>query len=174
VAYLVEKGFDPLVAAGAFGLTGALSVVGMLSIGWISDRFGRRQTATLSYLSTMLGIGCLSLVGVWPSLLLVYAFVVFFGLMQGVRGPIIVAMVAVLFPGGGVGAIYGTLSLAMGLGAALGAWGSGLLFGLTGNYLASFLLAIASAFAGLLCFWVVPSLRHERIPPTEEGASGAG
>jgi MFS family permease len=172
VAYLVEKGFHPLVAAGAFGLTGALSVVGMLSIGWISDRFGRRQTATLSYLSTMLGIGCLSLVGVWPSLILVYAFVAFFGLMQGVRGPIIVAMVAVLFPGGGVGAIYGTLSLAMGLGAALGAWTSGLLFGVTGNYLASFLLAIASAFAGLLCFWVVPSLRHERIAPGEGASNG--
>ena len=41
--------------------------------------------------------------------LLVYAFVVFFGLMQGARGPIIVAMVATLFPGG-VGAVYGTLS----------------------------------------------------------------
>jgi MFS-type transporter involved in bile tolerance (Atg22 family) len=80
-------------------------------------------------------------------------------------------MVAVLFPGGGVGAIYGTLSLAMGLGAALGAWASGLLFGVTGNYLASFLLAIASAGAGLLCFWVVPSLRHERIAATD-AASG--
>jgi len=92
--------------------------------------------------------------------------------MQGVRGPIIVAMVAVLFPGGGVGAIYGTLSLAMGLGAALGAWGSGLLFGVTGNYLASFLLAIAGAGAGLLCFWVVPSLRRERIAATDAASGG--
>jgi len=162
VAYLVEQGFDPLVAAGAFGLTGALSVVGMLAIGWISDRFGRRLTATLSYLSTILGILCLSLVGLWPSLVLVYGFVLFFGLMQGVRGPIIVALVAVLFPGGGVGAIYGTLSLAMGLGAALGAWGSGLLFAWTGSYVASFLLAVGAALAGLSCFWVVPSLRYER------------
>jgi MFS family permease len=163
VAYLIEQGFDPLVAAGAFGLTGALSVVGMLAIGSISDRCGRRPTATVSYLSTILGIVCLSLVAQWPSLVLVYAFVLFFGLMQGVRGPIIVAMVAVLFPGGGVGAIYGTLSLAMGLGAALGAWGSGLLFGWTGSYLASFLLAAGAALGGLACFWVIPSLRHERV-----------
>jgi MFS family permease len=163
VAYLVEQGFDPLIAAGAFGLTGALSVLGMLTIGWISDRFGRRPTATLSYLSTIVGIVCLSLVGLWPSLVLVYAFVLFFGLMQGVRGPIIVALVAVLFPGGGIGAIYGTLSLAMGLGAALGAWGSGLLFGWTGSYVASFLLAVGAALGGLACFWLVPSLRYERI-----------
>jgi len=163
VAYLVEQGLDPLAAAGAFGLAGALSVVGMLAVGWISDRFGRRPTVTFSYLSTILGIVSLSLVTLWPSLVLVYGFVLFFGLMQGVRGPIIVALVAVLFPGGGVGAIYGTLSLAMGLGAALGAWGSGLLFGWTGSYLASFLLAIGAALAGMSCFWVIPSLRRERI-----------
>ncbi len=163
VAYLIEKGFDPLVAAGAFGLTGALSVAGMLAIGAISDRIGRRPTAVLSYLSTIVGIVSLLLVGVWPSLILLYGFVFFFGLMQGVRGPIIVAMVAILFRGGGVGAIYGTLSLAMGLGAALGSWCSGLLFALSGSYLASFLLAIAAAVAGLATFWFLPSLRHERI-----------
>ena len=88
------------------------------------------------------------LVSVWPSLVLVYAFVLFFGLMQGARGPIIIALVARLFPGGGVGAIYGTLSLAMGLGAGLGSWASGLLYEWTGSYIASFALAIAAALLG--------------------------
>jgi MFS family permease len=166
VAYLIEKGFDPLSAAGAFGLTGMLSVAGMLSIGLISDRFGRRRTAMLSYASTIVGIVSLMLVAVWPSSALVYAFVLFFGLMQGVRGPIIVAMVAVLFRGGGVGAIYGTLSLAMGLGAAMGAWASGLLYALTGSYWASFVLAIGGALAGLCTFWFLPSLRYEASTPT--------
>ena len=82
------------------------------------------STATVSYLSTMLGIVLPILVSGWHSLLLVYGFVLFFGLMQGARGPIIVAMVAMLFPGGGVGAIYGTLSLALGLGAGDSAPGS--------------------------------------------------
>ena len=90
-----------------------LSAIGIIGVGWLSDRFGRRQTATLSYLSTITGIVALSLVSVWPTLLLVYAFVFFFGLMQGARGPIIVAMIATLFPGG-VGAVYGTLSVAQG------------------------------------------------------------
>jgi hypothetical protein len=31
VAYLVEQGFNPLIAAGAFGMTGMLSVVGILA-----------------------------------------------------------------------------------------------------------------------------------------------
>jgi len=164
VAYLIERGFDPLVAASAFGLAGMLSAVGIICIGWASDRFGRRQTATFSYISTIIGIAALALVSLWPTLALVYAFIVFFGLMQGARGPIVVAMIATLFPGG-VGAIYGTLSVAQGLGAGLGSWVSGLLYELTGSYIASFLLAICGSLAGLATFWVVRSLREEKIAP---------
>lgn len=173
VAYLIEQGFNPLIAASAFGLTGMLSVFGILAIGWLSDRFGRLYTASWSYLSTVLGIGALMLVSVWPSLALVYAFVWFFGLMQGARGPIIIALVARLFPGGGVGTIYGTLSLAMGLGAGLGSWISGLLYELTGSYIASFALAIAAALAGLSIFWGVRSLREERVEPAPVSLSNA-
>jgi MFS family permease len=163
VAYLVEQGFDPLIAASAFGLTGMLSVLGILAVGWLSDRFGRLRTVSVTYLSTMVGIALLIAVSGWHSLLLVYGFVLFFGVMQGARGPIIVAMVAILFPGGGVGAIYGTLSLAMGLGAATGSWASGLLYEASGSYVASFLLAIAGALFGLATFWLVASLREEAV-----------
>lgn len=163
VAYLVERGIDPLLAASAFGVTGMLSFAGIVSVGWLSDVFGRRQTATITYLSTILGIVLLIGVTRWPSLILVYGFVLFFGLMQGARGPIIVAMVTQLFPGGGVGTIFGTLSLAMGLGAGIGSWASGLLYTLTGSYIASFILAIGAAAAGMATFWVVRALREERI-----------
>jgi predicted MFS family arabinose efflux permease len=175
VAFLVERGFDPLAAAGAFGMTGMLSVVGLLAIGWLSDRIGRRQAATLSYLSTIVGILALMSVAAWPSLLLVYAFVWFFGLMQGARGPIIVALTAKLFSGGGVGAIYGALSLGMGGGAALGSWASGLLYQLTGGYVASFGLGAACAFVGMVSFWAFTSLREERLAgaAAEEGLRSA-
>jgi MFS family permease len=166
VAYLIELGFDPLIAASAFGLTGMLSVVGILGIGWLSDRFGHLRTASLSYLSTIVGIATLMLVSAWSSLVLVYVFVLFFGLMQGARGPIIIVLVTRLFPGG-VGTVYGTLSLAMGLGAALGSWASGALYEQTGNYLASFTLAIAAALSGLGMFWGVRALREEGGAPDQ-------
>lgn len=171
VAYLVELGFNPLLAASAFGMTGMLSVIGILAVGWLSDRIGRLWSATYSYAFTIGGICALMLISAWPTLLLVYAFVVFFGLMQGARGPIIIATVAKLFPGGGVGAIYGTLSLAMGLGAGLGSWSSAVLYEMTGSYLASFTLAVAGALTGLLTFWAVPSLRRK---DTETVAPGKG
>ena len=163
VAYLVERGFDPLVAASAFGFAGMLSAIGIVSrrlgVGPLRP-LGRRPCSPMSSPSS--ASSSLSLVSLWPSLALVYAFVFFFGLMQGARGPIIVAMIAVLFPGG-VGAIYGTLSVAQGVGAGFGSWLSGYLYEVTGGYIVSFMLAICGSLAGLSTFWVVRSLREEKI-----------
>ena len=158
VAYLIENGIDPLQAATAFGLTGMLSVFGMMSIGWLADRFGQRLMVTVSYLFSLTGITCIILVAWMPSLVLVYGFVLFFGISQGARGPIVSTLVAVLFPGGGIGSIYGVITTGLGLGAALGAWLSGLLKEMTDAYLLSFSIAWAASFAGLLQFWLVPAL----------------
>ena len=140
VAYLIERGFDPLVAASAFGLAGMLSAIGILAVGWLSDRFGRLHDGhALLPLDHHRHRRADARFG-WPSLALVYAFVLFFGLMQGARGPIIVALVARLFPGRRRRHLRHAV-VAHGLGAGLGSWGSGLLYELTGSYIASFVLA---------------------------------
>jgi hypothetical protein len=51
----------------------------------------------------------------------------------------------------------------MGLGAGIGSLASGWLHEVTGAYYASFLLGVLGSFMGLAMFWIVPSLRHERI-----------
>lgn len=162
VAFLVERGFDPLVAAGAFGMTGALSAIGIVSVGWFSDRFGRLNAVVISKISTVTGILSLLAIAWFQSFALLYAFVFFFGIMQGARGPIITVMVAILFRGGSIGAIYGTLSMAMGFGASLGSWGSGILHDLTGDYVASFSFAAIASVTGMLCYVLSPNLRNER------------
>ena len=163
VAALIESGFAPLLAAGAFGMMGLLSTLGILCIGWMSDRFGRLITVTLSYLMSIAGALALIATVLHPSMILLYAFVICFGLMQGARGPILVALVSVLYPGGGVGSIFGALSLGLGIGAAFGSWASGLLHQVVGGYTASFGLAVLSSTAGMLVFLLVPSLRRERL-----------
>ncbi len=163
VAFLVEQGFDPLVAASAFGFNGVMSAVGIVTIGWLSDRWGRRPTVTLSYLSSILGIASLLLVAVWPSLILVYGFVLFFGLMQGARGPILVALVARIFAGGSVGTIFGVLSMALGTGAATGSFLAGVIRASTGNYVWAFVMAICACGVGIATFWFAPSIRQERV-----------
>lgn len=167
VAFLVESGFDPLAAAAAFGLTGGLSTIGIIAMGWGSDRFGRFNSVVGSYFVSITGTACLLAVVWYPEWILVYGFVVCFGLMQGARGPVIAALVAILYRGGSVGAIFGTLSVAMGLGAGAGSFLSGLLHDVTGDYVASFALAIVGSLFGLISYAASSSLRLERHTPTQ-------
>jgi hypothetical protein len=57
-----------------------------------------------------------------------------------------------LYPGAGLGSIYGGLALAMGLGGAAGSWTAGLLHDLTGGYGAGFVLSVLGSAAGMILF----------------------
>jgi MFS family permease len=158
VVFLVELGFSPIDAATAFGAVGMLSVGGMVGTGWLADRAGRRAAVALTFALTLGGIGAMALLTLAPAPALLVLFVVTFGPAQGSRGPIIATLVAELFPGGRIGAIYGAASMGMGLGAAVGSLAAGLLHDLTGSYIAGFALAAAAALVALGQFWWVPAL----------------
>ena len=57
VAYLVEHGFTPLAAASAFGMTGMLSAAGILLMGWLSDRLGRKRLFWVTLATYLAGTG---------------------------------------------------------------------------------------------------------------------
>jgi MFS family permease len=158
VAYLIESGITPLRAASIFGLVGMVSIVGMMGSGVLAQRFGERAVATVSYSGTIIGIGVLALVQSSPTAVLIGAFLLLFGTMQGTRGPLVAVLSARNFAGGGMGRVYGSVLLGMGVGAAIGSWASGMLYDLTGGYHAGFLLAAAAAACGLLLFWTVKGL----------------
>src|SRR5690606_3676407 len=67
VAYLVDTGYSPLVAASVFGIAGSLSMGGILAAGWLCDKVGFRFAATLSFLLTLAGTGCLAMLLPGPS-----------------------------------------------------------------------------------------------------------
>ncbi|MEQ8396977.1 MFS transporter [Thalassobaculum sp.] len=165
VAYLVDQGFSPLEAAGAFGFTGVLSIAGMLVTGIAADRYGNRVTATVSYACSFVGVVALFAMQAVPSFALVVVFVIFFGVSMGARGPIVSTVAATLFAGRGLGTIYGTITTGQGLGAAVGSWIAGFLHDLTGGYDAGFLMS--SVFIGLavVLFWTVPELVARRSRP---------
>ena len=110
------------------------------------------------------GIGLLFLLAQFPYYWLLVVFVLCFGVSQGSRGPVIFTLCAELFAGGGIGAIYGALTLGMGTGAACGAWVSGWLRDLTGGYEAGFLFAAVAALLGLSLFWLIPALARGEPP----------
>jgi MFS family permease len=174
VAYLVEIGFEPLQAATAFGVLGIMSVLGMIATGWLADRIGRRLTVSVTFALTIGGIGILFLLAQFPYYWLLVVFVLCFGVSQGSRGPVISTLCAELFPGGGIGAIYGSVTMGMGTGAAFGAWASGWLLDATGGYEAGLLFAAVAALLGLIQFWFIPALARggHATAENEDGREG--
>jgi MFS family permease len=158
VAYLVDIGFKPIEAATAFGTQGLLSVIGMIAAGWLADRIGYRATATLSFALTFTGVALLTLLSFVPSQWVLFAFVLFFGMSQGARGPIVSSLASRIFPGPGFATIFGTIFMCMSIGSGLGSLASGLLHDWTGGYRASFVVSMVSIGLAAMPFWASAAL----------------
>jgi MFS family permease len=159
VAYLVDVGFPPLQAATAWGFSGVLVVVGMLTISTLDRLIGRRPSVLLSYALTISGIVLLWLLQRYPSSWLLAGFVFFFGSTMGSRGPLITAEAMEMFRGERVGTIFGAISLGGGLGSAIGSLSGGLIHDWTGGYSALIGFALLSIVLGMMPFLLVPALR---------------
>jgi MFS family permease len=162
VAFFVDRGFSPIAAATAYGVVGLLSAASVMGSGVAADRFGYRQTVSLSFAGTASGMLLLLLMTMTPSVFLLACFVPLFGLCMGVRGPIVSSVAARYFAGPRVATIYGLIYAANALGAALGAFAGGLLHDLTGGYGAGLVMALALIGLAAMPFWAVPALRNFR------------
>lgn len=162
VVYLVEQGFSPIASATVFGTAAMLSVVGIVSTGALSDRYGARRTVTVTYCGSIAGILVLLLMSWRPQPELLFAYAIVFGLCQGARGPIISSMTTRLFAGSHVATIYGVIYASNAFGAGLGALMGGVMHDLTGSYRPGFALSICCLVAACLPFWRVAALRDFR------------
>jgi MFS family permease len=160
VAYLVDAGFSPILAATAWGFSGVVLVIGMLSVTWLDGLIGRRRSVLFSYALSITGMGLLWLLKSYPNIWLLTAFVICFGSMIGSRGPLITATAMKIFRGKRVGTIYGTIVIGSGLGSAIGSWSGGLIHDITGSYDALLLFALINVILGMIPFLVVPALRE--------------
>jgi MFS family permease len=158
VAYLVDVGFTPLQAAGAFGTAGALSVFGVSSAGWLADRFGHKRAATASFAGTFIGISLLFALSYRAAHWLLAAYVLLFGICQGARGPLIAGLSARLFAGPGHATIYGIIFACMSVGSGIGALLAGVLHDLTGGYRAAFVLSMVCVLLAATPFWTSNAL----------------
>jgi len=93
---------------------------------------------------------------------LLYVYVIFFGIGFGSRAVIFSALTADLFSGKGFGSILGYLTVAVGVGGALGSYLGGAFHDWTGSYLLSFALSALLLAISDICIWVasVPAVAH--------------
>ena len=162
VVYFIDIGFSPIIAATAYGVTGMFSVVSVSGSGFASDRFGYRQTVTASFAGTATGVLLLLAMSYTPSMLLLVAFVLVFGLCMGVRGPIVSSIATRQFAGPRVATIYGTIYATNAVGAAFGSLMGGVLHDLTGGYRAGYVFSLCAVGLAVAPFWTVRALRDFR------------
>lgn len=160
VTYLVEAGFSPLQAATAWGFSGVLLVIGMLTVSWLDGLLGRRRAILLAYGLTITGILMLWSLSRHPSIWLLAGFLFCFGSTMGSRGPLVAAAAMSIFRGKRVGTIMGTISIGTGLGSAAGSWAGGLIHDWTQSYDMVFVFAISSVILGMMPFLLAPALRR--------------
>lgn len=155
-----DHGIPQTTAAGLLALMGAMNFAGTLGSGWLTDRYDPRKLLAIYY--SFRGLSLLFLPFVTEPLGLA-AFAILFGLDYIATVPPTTALVADNFGRRNVGTVYGWVFCAHQIGAALTAWGGGLMHDWLGNYALAFLLAGALAMAGALL-----ALRIQRSPKAVE------
>jgi MFS family permease len=155
VAYLGDKGYSSIIVASVIGLQGLLNMVGEFFGGFLSDRIGREKTLTLSLVTFVICIVLLYLAGTVISPPLVYVFLLFYGIGQGMVAPALMICASDLFQGKHFGSILGVIFLGGYFGGAIGAWLSGRLYDLTGAYQVNFLVAGAAMLISAALIWKV-------------------
>ncbi len=164
VAFMVDGGYEKLLAASVVGLVGFFSIGAKIGWGWVSDRLGRELTYTLGLSTMTLAVAALIGTRFVAFPLLIYLFALTFAMAYGVATPLGPAVGADLFTGPRFGAIYGTIGVANGLGSAIGAWFAGYVFDVTGSYFFAFACAAGSSLLSVSAMWLVAPRKVRLVP----------
>jgi len=143
VPFAIERGFSPTLAASAYGLMSGLNVVGVLAVGVLSDRWGRK--IPLGGVYALRGCAFVVLILV-PSDWSLWFFVVVLGFSWWATLPLTNALTADVYGLSHLGTLNGVVFLGHQMGGALSIQLGGLLHDLTGSY------ALPFGVAGLLLF----------------------
>ena len=163
MALLLSVGVLAGVAARAVGMVNLVSLGGRLAIGWLADHLGRSQAYTMALLCSMLGMAILLRISSANASWVVMLFVGVFGLSKGSGSIVIASKAADVFHGERLGKIYGLITMASGLGGALGPWWAGWLVDRTGSYTPAIVASMIMASIAITCMWLVDGPQHVDI-----------
>lgn len=160
-AHATDVGLSVAVAASLFTVVGITNVIGKLTMGVYSDRYGRKAALVIGF-----GLGAVVMLWLIPARVpwMFYAFAAGFGFTYAGRLVQFPALIGELFGLGSLGVLAGVLSLSSTLGSATGAYLGGYLFDATGSYDLAFLIAAAGLAAGLVSVLLVRAPRWRKYP----------
>jgi MFS family permease len=140
VAYCGDLGYGVARGTEMLSLMLLCGIVSRLGSGLIADRIGGLATLLLGSALQAVALGFYLF---FDSLVSLYLISAMFGLFQGGIVPSYAVIVREHFPAGQAATRVGVVLMATLFGMALGGWLSGLVFDVTGSYVAAFLNGIA-------------------------------
>jgi MFS family permease len=152
--FILDMGFSSMLAASSIGLVGLLSSVGGIIFGIFSDRVGRESAYFLVSGAAVLGIIFLLFIKESSSVIMIYLFVVSYGIGQGGIISVVAAATGDLFPGGSLGKIISMQAVTFGIGSALGAYSGGFFYDHNQSYTVTLLLALTAIIMSAVFLWI--------------------
>ena len=122
------------------------------------------MTYILGMICFTLGMFLLILFDFFPSHGLTYAYSVCFGMGYAVTAALPPLITADLFEGQAFGSIFGTLMAFAGVGAAIGAWFTGLIYDWAGSYVPTFIINMVSSLISCVSIWKAGPGMVRRVP----------
>jgi MFS transporter, OFA family, oxalate/formate antiporter len=156
VPHMTDTGISDGEAAAIVGLIGAARAVGMIGLGVVADKIGRKKVAVVS---TLVQAGAMLWL-VWiREPWMFYLFGVIYGLGNGGLYSGVTSLLGDTFGLGRLGSVLGLLEIGWGIGAAIGPLVGGFFFDNYSSYSWAFVLA---AIAMLLVTFLILILKPER------------
>lgn len=149
--YAAFCGFGPVPSATAYGVLSALNLVGMIFVGWLTDRMNRPLLLGSIYLIRALTF--VVLINVGADIEVLFAFAAFYGFVDYSTVPVTASLIASHIGVRVMGLAFGIISAGHQIGAAIGAYLGGYLFEAYARYAEVWWSSVAlAALAGMMVF----------------------
>ena len=164
VAIAVDRGLSFGVAAGVLIAQQAAGIVTRGVVPFIAERWGSRNVWILGM---ALQVFPLLLIFFFHEAWAFYLFAILFGIGQGCEVPTFPIANRQYYGNVPQGSLFGWQNLGNGLGMGMAPVCAGVLWDLTGTYLAPLIMSLVFSSMGLLSSWLLPSPRDRQIPDWE-------
>jgi MFS family permease len=141
VAFMIGRGYDPVLAATLSGMLGLVSLPGRYVFNMLSSRMSAQTLLTISVVAQAVGIAVLVLA---PSLLWLVLYVIIYGTAYGAFSPLRASVMADHFGRRAYGAITAAQGVPVALCGGLGPLAAGWLYDRLGSYEVAFWLCVGA------------------------------
>lgn len=161
IAFCGDYGIAPVAAAGLLSMMGFFDLIGTTASGWLTDRYDPRRLLAIYY--GLRGISLLALPFIDFSPVSLTVFAIFYGLDWIATVPPTVMLANQSFGERDAPIIFGWVLVAHQIGAAVAAFGAGLIRQQTGTYSPAFI--IAGALAIVAAIVIIGLERRRAVSP---------